>query len=80
MAVGIAIGIGAKIGGRVIASMASERMLVWALRLLASRSDTMVDDFAVDLIEAALDNDTKGMQDAAKAISKAYFDERRAAK
>ena len=79
MAVGIAIGIGAKIGGRVIASMASERMLVWALRLLASRSDTMIDDYAVDLIDAALRNDTAGIQSATKAMSEAYFDERKAA-
>jgi len=76
----VAFGIGAKIGGRVIASLATERMLVWALRLMASRTDTKIDNHAVDLLDYALQGDRDGIQRAAKAMSEAYFDERDAAK
>jgi hypothetical protein len=76
----IAFGIGAKIGGRIIASVATERMLVWALRLLANRTDTNIDNHAVDLLDYALQGDQEGIQKAAKAITQAWFDERDAAK
>jgi hypothetical protein len=72
--------IGAMLGGRIIASVATERMLVWALRLLANRTDTHIDNHAVDLLDYALQGDQEGIQKAAKAITQAWFDERDAAK
>jgi hypothetical protein len=72
--------IGAMLGGRVIASVATERMLVWALRLLANRTDTKIDNHAVDLLDYALQGDQEGIQKAAKAITQTWFDERDAAK
>ena len=72
--------VGAMLGGRIIASIATERMLVWALRLLASRTDTNIDDHAVDLLDYALQGDREGIQRAAKAMTEAYFDERNIAK
>jgi hypothetical protein len=72
--------IGAMLGGRIIASVATERMLVWALRLLANRTDTNIDNHAVDLLDYALQGDQEGIQKAAKAITQAWFDERDAAK
>lgn len=72
--------VGAMLGGRIIASIATERMLVWALRLLASRTDTNIDNHAVDLLDYALQGDREGIQRAAKAMTEAYFDERNIAK
>lgn len=65
------------IGARLVASLATKHMLIWALRLVASRTDNKLDDAAIDLIEAGIDNDGKGMQKAAKQIGKqalAYLD------
>ena len=72
--------VGAMLGGRIIASIATERMLVWALRLMASRTDTKIDNHAVDLLDYALQGDREGIQKAAKAMTESYFDERDAAK
>lgn len=69
------IGIGAKIGGTVIASMATERMMIWALRLMAKRTDTMLDDHAVDVIDAALQGDSDGVREAGKALAEAAVNE-----
>ena len=63
------IGIGGKIGGSIIASLATERMLIWALRRLAKRTDTMLDDHAVDVIDAALQGDQDGIRESAKALA-----------
>lgn len=56
------------IGARLVASLATKHMLIWALRLIASRTDNKLDDSAVDLLEAGLNNDGKAMQEAAKKI------------
>lgn len=72
----IAFGIGAKVGGRVIASLATERMMIWALRLMARRTDTKIDNHAVDLLDYALQGDKDGIRKAAQAMTEAYFNER----
>lgn len=57
-----------KIGARIVASLATKHMLIWALRLVAKRTDNKLDDPAVDLLEAGLNNDAEAMQKAAKKI------------
>ena len=56
------------IGARLVASLATKHMLIWALRLIASRTDNKLDNAAVDLLEAGLNNDGKAMQESAKRI------------
>ena len=68
------IGIGGRIGGSIIASLATERMLIWALRRLAKRTDTMLDDHAVDVIDAALQGDSDGIRESAKELADAALD------
>ena len=68
------IGIGGRIGGSIIASLATERMLIWALRRLAKRTDTLLDDHAVDVIDAALQGDSDGIRESAKALADAALD------
>lgn len=62
------------IGARLVASLATKHMLIWALRLVAKRTDNKLDDAAVDLLAAGLDNDGEGMQQAAKQIGEQALD------
>ena len=56
------------IGARLVASLATKHMMIWALRLIAKRTDNKLDNAAVDLLEAGLNNDGKAMQESAKRI------------
>lgn len=64
-----------KVGGRVIAAMASKKMLVWALRLSAKRTKTQIDDRVVDVVDAALHGSVSDIRQAAKALADTVFRE-----
>lgn len=62
------VGILTKIGGRIVASMATKHMLVWGLRLLAKRTETKIDDKIVDLVDAGLNGTDDEVREAGKAL------------
>lgn len=62
-------------------ALMTRTMLVFVLRLYARSTDTRVDDKAVNLIEALLNNDIDKTQEAAKQVADTWLrerDERRA--
>lgn len=55
--------------GRLLLAIASQEMLIWALRFAAKRTENQLDDAMVDLIEAGLKNDPVKIREAAKAVT-----------
>jgi hypothetical protein len=52
----------------VVATLITKRMLIWALEHAAKQTGTLVDDHAVALIKAGLNNDTAGIEQAAQDL------------
>lgn len=66
-----------KAGGTAIKALFTRTMLVWALRLYAKTSDTKVDDYSVDLLEALLSNNVERAAEAARKVAETYIAERK---
>jgi hypothetical protein len=65
-----------RMGGTAIKAMFTKSMLVWALRLYAKGTETKVDDYSVDLLEALLDGDSSRTAEAAKKVAERYVSEK----
>lgn len=54
--------------GRLIAAIATRKMLVWAMEYVAKKTDNNLDDDAVKVVAGALENDAEKMQEGAKGL------------
>lgn len=54
----------AKVAKNLVAALVTEKMLIWSLEKMASKTDNMIDDYAVGIIVGGLENDTQKIQDS----------------
>ncbi len=52
----------------LLGALVTRHMLFWALEHAAKRTDTLVDDHAVALIKAGVNNDREGIEKAAQGL------------
>ena len=48
-------------------------MAYWAMRRLAKSTETLTDDYAVELVIALAENDIEGVQEQVKALADKYL-------
>lgn len=60
-----------KVAARIFWAMMTQEMLIWILRNAAKRTDTLVDDYAVDVLEGGLKNDPAKIRKGARSLVEA---------
>lgn len=68
------IGLAMNAGKNIVAALITKKMLLWALERYARSTETEVDDHAVDLVQAGVDNDQVGIRQAVKGLSDVWLD------
>lgn len=57
-----------KVAKNLVAALVTEKMLIWSLEKMASKTDNMIDDHAVGIIVGGLENDTQKIQDSLDSL------------
>lgn len=56
----------------LLAMFLTRRVAVWALRLAAKQTDNLIDDYAIEFVDAAYENDEERVKAAIEKLLDAY--------
>ena len=57
----------------LVMALVTKPMAYWAMRRLAKSTETLTDDYAVELVIALAENDIEGVQEQVKALADKYL-------